>query len=262
MTLVLGLVLPATAQTSYRVGPGDLLKISVIELEEMENEYRVDNLGFLNMPYLGRVDVKNATILELQEKITDELKAYVNDPQVLIDILEYNFRPISVIGAVKTPGKLKRLTRSLNLIDAISESGGRSDNAGDKIFVIRKTPENMSETLQISYRELMIEGDGSLNIPLFPGDTINIPVEQPLLISVIGEVNTPGEHEFSRSSKVTILRVIAAAGGFTTYANRRKVLVQRDVNGKKEQIEVNVRKVERNREVDIEMKDNDVVIVQ
>ena len=260
--LILAAISPILAQTSYRVGPGDLLKVSVIELEEIDNQYRVDNLGFLNIPYLGRVEVKGATIMDLQDTITEKLKAYVNNPQVLIDILEYNYRPISVIGAVKKPGKLERITQNLSLIDAISQSGGLSENAGDTIFVIRKTPQSLSESLEVSYRELMIEGRSHLNIPLFPGDTINVPVERPMVVSVIGEVNKPGEYEFSRDGKITILRVIAAAGGFTTYANRRKVLVQRDTNGETQQLEVNVRKVERNKEVDIEMRDNDVVIVQ
>ncbi len=252
----------AVYSQTYRVGPGDLLKISVIELKEMDNEYRVDNRGFLNLPYIGPISVKNSSVIELQQMITEKLKdGFVNNPQVFIDILEYNFRPISVIGAVKEPGKLKRVEQNVTLIDAISQSGGVLENASDKIFVIRKTEQGLNETLEVSYRELMIQGKWYLNVPLYPGDTVNIPIEKPMVVSVIGEVNKPGELKFPRDSKVTILRVIASAGGFTDYAKRHKLLIKRDVNGESIEIPINVKNIEKNKAADFEMKHNDVVIV-
>ena len=180
--------LSVMGQQNYRVGPGDLVKVSVIELEEVENQYRIDNMGNLTLPYLGRVAVKGKTLSELQRSITEQLKeGYVNDPHVFVDVLEYNYQPISVIGAVKIPGKLNRVDQNINLIEAITRAGGVMENASDKIFIMRKTPEGLSETLEISYDELMIQGRSYLNIPIYFGDTINIPVERPLVVSVIGE---------------------------------------------------------------------------
>ncbi len=249
------------AQT-YRVGPGDLLKITVLEMEELNKEYRVDNLGHINLPYLGSLDVKENTATDLQEVISNKLqKEYMNDPQVFVDIMEFNFRPISVIGAVMEPGKLKQDPQNLDLLDAITQSGGVKENHSDRIFVIRKTPIGLNETLEISYRGLMIEGLSYLNIPLYPGDTVNIPVERPLVVSVIGEINKPGELKFSRESKVTILQVIAKAGGFTDYAKRHKVKIKREVNGEQVQIPINVKNIERNKEPNFVMQHNDVVIV-
>lgn len=263
MTLLLAILCSFSAfSQTYRVGPGDLLKISVIELKEMDSDYRVDNRGNLNLPYIGVLSVQNATVIELQQKITEKLQdGFVNNPQVFIDILEYNFRPITVIGAVNKPGKLKRVEQNVTLIDAISQSGGVLENASDKIFVIRKTEEGLNETLEISYNQLMIEGLWYLNVPLFPGDTVNIPMEKPMVVSVIGEVNKPGQLLFSRDSKVTILRLIAAAGGFTDYAKRHKILVKREVNGQPTEIAINVKNIEKNKAADFVMQHNDVVIV-
>ena len=261
LSFLLLAALGATGQV-YRVGPGDVIKISVIELEEMENDYRVDSVGTLGLPYLGKIKVQGMTVGEIQDEITKKLEVeFVNDPQVFIEILEYNFQPISIIGAVKEPGKLKQLNQTVTLIDALTQSGGLLENAGDKILVIRKAPGAMSETLEISYRELMIDGVWYLNIPLYPGDTVNIPVERPFIVSVIGEVNKPGELSFSRESKVTILRVIAAAGGFTDYAKRQKVLVKREEAGQPKEYVVNIKNIERNKAADFQMQHNDVVIV-
>lgn len=256
---ILGLFL--TAQ-SYQVGPGDLLRISVTELEEIANKYRIDNLGYLTLPYLGRIEAKGETVPELVDSITEKLKLrFVNDPHVFVDLIEYNFRPISVIGAVKTPGRLTRLTGNIDLVEAIIQAGGVLENASDRILVMRKNPSGIGETLEISYNELMIQGESYLNIPLYPGDTINIPVKQPLVVSIIGEVNRPGELKFSRNSKITILRVIAASGGFTDYAKRHKILVRRDIRGEAKEFRVNLKAIQSNRQPDFVMEHNDVVIV-
>ena len=233
-----------------------------MQLEEIDGDYRIDNTGNVNLPYVSKIEVKDLSLAELQERVTESLKTYVRDPQVFIDVLEYNYKPITVIGAVKEPGKIKRMMQNVSLIDAVTQSGGLQDNAGDKIVVIRKSPAGISSTLEISYRDLMVEGKWYENIPLYPGDTINIPVERPFVVSVIGEVNKPGEHKFSRDGKVSILRVIAAAGGFTDYANKKKVLVKRENRGEPQEITINVRDIERNRATNFEMQHNDVIIVQ
>ncbi len=261
--LPLSLLFCSLSAQTYRVGPGDLLKISeATHKEEFDDEFRVDNQGNLSLPYLSPLQVQDKTITELQAQITAALmESDLINPQVFIDILEYNYRPISVIGAVKEPGKLKRIGDNVDLIEALTLSGGIQENASNQLFVIRKTPEGLNETLEVNYRELMVEGKYYLNIPLYPGDTVNVPVQKPLLVSVIGEINKPGELSFSRDSKVTILRVIAAAGGFTDYAKRGKILVKRDVNGESKEFPLNVKDIQRNKATDFVMEHNDVVIV-
>jgi polysaccharide export outer membrane protein len=222
---------PLLAQ-NYRLGPGDLLKISVIELQDVAADYKIDNQGNLNLPYLGLLKVQDKTTMELREEIITKLsERFVNEPQVFVDLLEINWRPISVIGAVNLPGRLKGVNPNINLVEAITLAGGVLENAGDTILVMRTPDSGIPETLKISYQELLIEGKPFLNIPVMAGDTINIPVERPTVISVIGEVNKPGELEFPSSSRVTLLRVLAAAGGFTDYARRNKVSIRRAVDG-------------------------------
>ncbi len=261
-TLAAWAAAPVLAQKSYRVGPGDLLKISVIELEEIDNEYRVDGLGAVNLPYLGRVEVKDKTAVELIALLTEKLKAgFVNDPNVYVDLLEYNYRPISVIGAVNQPGKLAGGARELTLVEAIVQAGGVSERAGDKIFVIRKKPDGGNATWETSYARLMIDGEPHLNIPLYPGDTVNVPVARKIVISVLGEVNKPGQYTFKSGDKVTLLRVIAAAGGFTDYARRNRVAIRRNREGEPGEVKINVRDVASNKREDPPLHDNDIVIV-
>ena len=261
MFLILGAWLPLAAQ--YKVGPGDLLKITVLELEELKgSEYRIDNQGNLTLPYLGLILVKDLSLSDLRTAITDGLKSgFLKDPQVFVELIEVQYRPIRVIGAVAKPGKLDRV-QDINLIEAITQAGGVTKEAGDTIFIMRRTPKNTTVSFKISYSELFIEGKAESNHPIYPGDTINIPAEIPIQISIIGEVNKPGQYQFSPRSRATILRVIAVAGGFTDFAKRNRVLVKRETETGNSDIPVNVKSIESSDAEDFEILHNDVVIVR
>ena len=244
----------------YKIGPGDLLRVSVLDLSEMDNNYRVDTLGNINLPHLGRVPAGQKTVSELQSFIMQRLKeGYLNDPRVMVEIEEFNFRPIAVIGAVQNPGRLKTANLDMNLIEALTQAGGVLPNAAHKLLVMRKT-DGVDETLEINLNDLLVEGKAYLNIPIFPGDTINVPTEKPFVVSVIGEVNKPGEYKFTRDGKITILRVIAAAGGFTDFARQSRVIIKREGEEASE-FRVNVKAIQENRKTNFEMEHNDVVIV-
>lgn len=64
-------------------------------------------------------------------------------------------------------------------------------------------------------------------------------------VSVLGEVKTPGR--FSFQSQVTVLDVLAEAGGFTPFADTRDVMILRNENGATKRIEFDYRRVMRGR---------------
>lgn len=262
--LVLG-SLPLFAQgyqVHYNTGPGDLLKISVINLEEMNGEYRIDSLGYINLPYIGRTLARGITIEELQNKIGKRLEdGYLNNPQVLVEIKEFRFQPISVIGAVQSPGRLETVDLDIDLIEALTQAGGITTDAGNRILVMRKSASGRTRTLTINLSELMIEGQARLNIPLFPGDTVNIPPQKPLVVSVLGEVMRPGEFKFTSDSRLTLLKVVATAGGFTTYARQNKITVKREIDGETKALKVNAKAIREGKIQDFEILHNDLIIV-
>lgn len=270
MRLFLGLLITTLSypvwaqgyQVHYNTGPGDLLKISVVNLDEMNGEYRIDTLGYVSLPYIGRITARGITITELQEVITQKLEeGYLKNPQVLVEVKEFRFRPISVIGAVQNPGRLETVDLDIDLLEAITQAGGVTPTAGNRILVMRKSSAGMNRTLTINLSKLLIEGEAKLNIPLFPGDTVNIPPQKPMIVSVLGEVMSPGEFKFSSDSRTTLLKVIAAAGGFTTYARQNKISIKRDVNGVAKTIKINAKSVRDGRIEDVEILHNDLIIV-
>ncbi len=90
----------------YKIGPKDLLEISVFGQDELNKTVRVSEDGKITFPLLGEVEVEGLTKVELEKKLSRLLEEkYLHNPQVTIFIKEYQSKRVSVLGAVKNPGR-------------------------------------------------------------------------------------------------------------------------------------------------------------
>ncbi len=246
----------------YRIGPQDVLEISVFGVNDLNRKVRVSEDGKISLPLLGEIIVEGMTKSELEKKLTQLLEEkYIQNPQVTVFILEYESKKVSVIGAVMKTGTYQLLGRQ-TLLQIISEAGGFTPEAGNEIIVIRQLPDGGSTSLNISLENLMVKGDAKLNIPLEPNDIINVLIDKIVYVYVIGEVRQPGALAVKKSSIPTLFRAIAQAGGFTERASKGGVLIKRrDAAGKETREKVNVKDIISGKKEDIQLKENDVVIV-
>jgi len=246
----------------YRVGPKDLLEISVFGADELSRTVRVSEDGKVTLPLLGEVLVDGLTKSELEKKLADLLgEKYVQNPQVTVFIREYQSKRVSVLGAVEKPGPYQLLGR-LTLMQIVSEAGGLTRDAGSDIIIIRQLLDGTSTSLRISIDDLFLKGDAKLNVPLEPGDIVNIPVDKLVAVYVFGQVKNPGALQVKRSAIPTLLQAIAQAGGFTERASRGGVVIKRkDETGKEQEIKVNVRRILSNKQKDVPLLENDTVYV-
>ena len=145
--LLLLVSVPLAAQPltgEYRIGPRDLLEIKVLELPELNVERRVGDTGAVSLPLVGDVPVAGLTATESADRLSSILTAkYVNRANVTIVIKEYTNKPISVLGAVQKPGSLN-VSGKWDLLQAISAAGGLGQNAGKKIYVLRRSENGLS----------------------------------------------------------------------------------------------------------------------
>ena len=246
----------------YRVGPKDLLEISVFGAEELSRTVRVSEDGKVSLPLLGEVLVDGLTKSELEKKLADLLgEKYVQNPQVTVFIREYQSKRVSVLGAVEKPGPYQLLGRQ-TLMQIVSEAGGLTRDAGSDIIIIRQLPDGTSTSLRISIDDLFLKGDAKLNVPLEAGDIVNIPVDKLVAVYVFGQVKNPGALQVKKSAIPTLLQAIAQAGGFTDRAARGGVVIKRkDETGKEKEIKVNARSILNNKQPDVQLLENDTVYV-
>ena len=251
--------------TDYRIGPKDLIEISVFGHNELSVRVRVSEDGKVSFPLIGDVEIKGLTKTEAEKKISDLLGAeYLQNPQVTIFILEYQSKRVSVLGAVRNPGRYELLGRE-TVLEKIAQAGGFTPDAGDDIIITRENNHGTKKSLKISIEDLTLKEDAKVDIPLQPNDTIYIPPDKIVYIYVTGQVRSPGAIEVKQSllPHFTLLRAIAQAGGFSERAKKGSVLIKRiGEDGKERVMEVNVKDIEKGKTKDIPLKENDVVIVK
>lgn len=257
----------------YRIGPGDLLEVTVYEVEQLNRTVRVSAQGNINLPLLGILKVKGLTSSEAESEIRDLLaERYLQNPQVSVFIKEYKSQRISVVGAVVKPGVFE-VTEQQTVLDMLSMAGGLKEDANQLLFVIRPNrPEDGAgghvpsgdpspvKTFVIDLEEMLIKGNLSLNVPVIHGDVINIPVSGKIFVS--GEVRTPGGFHLG-GKKLTLTQAIATAGGLKEGADGAAVKIFRyPANAsEKEILTSDVYAIEKGEKEDLFLKENDIVIV-
>lgn len=264
-SIALALAIPAFAQDQpgdYRLGPKDLLEIRVFEIPELNLERRVTDSGTIALPMVGELAVNGMTANEVHDRLESLLTAkYVNRANVSVVVKEFANKPVSIVGAVQRPGALQ-VSGHYTLLQAISAAGGLTGDAGKKIYVLRKSENGLADTLEISSDDLLRGSSARWNIPIFPSDVVNIPARSSVKLFCLGEVKQPGALEFDSDDRISVLSVIAKAGGLTDRASSAILIKRRGPDGKDLETRANYKRIISGRDPDISLKADDVLIVK
>ncbi|WP_042337397.1 polysaccharide biosynthesis/export family protein [Paraburkholderia ferrariae] len=179
--------------------------------------------GTIYFPFVGRLMAAGKTPGQVRDQIAARLGPYVKNPQVDVRVLAYRSQKVQVAGDVKTPGPLAMSDVPLTLTDAITRSGGATDNAD--INRVRLTRDHKLYVLDAN--RMLQQGDTSQDVMLQNGDTVYVPDRSDSRVFVMGEVKTPTQAGLIRGN-FTIADALTAAGGILdTDANPRQVFVMR-----------------------------------
>lgn len=242
------------------VGPRDVLDVKVLEDQTISGRATVNDDGQIILNVLGKVQVAGLTPPQVEAKLKAVLDKYITNPTVSVQVFEYGSKPISIVGSVVHPGRIGA-SGGMTLIQAITQAGGLTPGYGRELYILRTGSNGLSEQLSIDIEDLMVSGNPDLNIPLAPNDLINVPVDTPITIYVLGEVMRPGKALFRRSQTPTLLQALADAGGPTDRA-ARVAIIKRAGSGKTEQLRVNYRDIIRGKKPDVVLQDNDTVVLE
>lgn len=256
--------LPAQEPPSdYTIGPRDLIEIRVLEIPEMNVERRVKENGTIDLPMIGEFSVNGLTAVQASERLAAVLRAeYVNRANVSIVIKDFANKPLSILGAVAKPGSLN-VSGRYTLLQAISAAGGLTPDAGKTIYVIRTAAGTGESTvIEVPKDELFRSSTGTWNVPVYPSDIVNVPARTIVKVFCLGEVRAPGALEFDSDDRISLLSVIALAGGLTDRASKKITITRRGENGKDVETIVDYKALIGGRVNDPVLRADDVVIVR
>jgi polysaccharide export outer membrane protein len=213
------------------IGPGDELEVTVYGAPDLSTHTRVENDGKILLPLVGFISVAGDTSSQAGRKIEDSLRqaSLVKNPRVAVYVKEYSAAGISVAGQVNKPGVYSALGPH-RLFDILQAAGGPSEKAASGVTISHRDDPEHPITVNFSKDPGQMARN---NIELQPGDTVVVP--EAGVVYVLGEVGKPGGYVMNSSGGVTVLQVVAAAGGPTRLASYSGVkIIRRTSDGLKE----------------------------
>lgn len=251
-----------TANNLYLLGAGDILELTVFQVEALNTKVRVNGRGEVILPLLGTVSVKDKSVAEVESHIAALLEEdYLQNPQVSLFIEEYRSQQIPVMGAVHNPD-VYSIRQSRSIFEMLSLAGGLKEEASDQIRVTTtqsdpETGELVKRNLILSVKRLLAGAEEASYLRLSGGDSILVP--QAGVIFVEGAVEKPGSYAIE--SETSVLKAIALAGGVPWEGNQGNVQVVREVAGETLAMNVDLAKVRSQKADDVVLRDGDIVIV-
>jgi polysaccharide biosynthesis/export protein len=267
---------PATPErvADYVLGPEDLIEIRAFQAEEISDKpFQIQGDGYISLPLVGRVKAGGLTVEQFEAALAKELGKYIEHPQVTVLVCEYRSQPVSVMGAVTTPGVVQ-LRGDKTLVQVISLAGGMRQDASNTVTITRQLSEGQiplagattdpTGKFSIAHVNVRKVVDGQApqeNIVIKRNDVITIPRAQ--MVYVIGEVQRPGGFVLNERDSLSLLQALSLAGGMTKTASVKHAKILHEEDGKSQRVELpdNVAKLLTGQAPDVALHADDIVFV-
>jgi polysaccharide export outer membrane protein len=262
----------AGASRDYRLGPEDLLQVTIYNIPEQEaritprtTTLRVSHDGIIVLPLIGSMEVRGKSTAELERELNQRYAKFIRNPQVGVLVTDFRQR-VTVMGSVRKPGVFE-LTGPKTVVDALALAGGVTETAGNQVHIYRQDAQSGRQSIVIDLLMLASSGgqgmsqsgNPSVNMPLQAGDVINVP--QSGMFFVDGAVGKRGSYPLVRS--YTLTEALATAGGVDPeLADYSAITINRRVSPEKlEVIQVDWDTIRSGQAPDPLIQPDDVVLV-
>jgi len=210
---------------SYVIGVEDVLDIRVWENAELSVNVSVRPDGKVTIPLLGDVRAKGLRPEQLKKRLEKKLSSFVRTPTVTVTVAAINSFKVYVVGGGTSP-QVVSLRRNTTLLQLFAHIGTLEKADIEGAFLLRGR-----EKVEVDFYNLVIKGDFKLDMPLKSGDMLFVPDDFETRLQVVGAVMNPQTLSYKRG--LTIVDAVLLAGGFTEFADPKKVIVFRKTKDKK-----------------------------
>lgn len=258
-----------SAVEDYRIGPSDVLTVTVSDAPEFGGKFRVGDSGMIEVPGVSTpIHAEGQTATELSHSIRTALidSKQLKDPRVNVFVDEYHGRTVTVLGAVVKPA-VYPLTKHTNVLEALSLAGGALPISGNTVSIVRgpasaeaaNLPVGSVKIIQMS--DLVSGKDLASGIEVKNGDVVNVSAAQ--VIYVVGAVTKPGGYTMAdASSGVSVVQAVALAEGLKGVASSHALVVRQSTNAQaRTEIPVDLRQMMAGKIPDVMMAPNDILYI-
>ena len=261
-------------RSTYLLGPDDQLDISAPELTDVNNKpVRIDGQGDIAVPLAGSVHVAGLTVQQTEQQLDKVLSKYIRHPQVVVNVTEVRSQPVSVLGAVNSPG-VHQVQGHKTVMEMLAMAGGIRQDAGYSIRITRQLewgciplpgaqldPSGKFSVAEVNLRKIMDAKTPEENIQIFPHDVISVPKAE--MVYVIGEVHRSGGFVLGEHKSISVLQALSLAEGLNTGADPRhaKILRLNPSADQREEVKVDVKDALNGKKPDTPMQGEDILFI-
>lgn len=182
LALVCILMLSGSAETTlvkrdarYRLNPSDVLEVDFRLSPEFNANVPIQPDGFITIPNIGDVKVADLTLSDAVKAIKEKASERLNDPEVTVELKQFQTPYFIVGGQVATPGKIE-FHGHVTALQAVQLAGGFKDGAKtNQVLLIRRIDDQNAETKLINYRQVLKHYQANEDIDIQAGDMLFVP---------------------------------------------------------------------------------------
>ncbi len=258
----------------YVLGPDDQIVVQGPNADDIVNKpARIDAKGDVNFPLIGSLHAGGLTLHEFEQLLNTRIGAFIRNPQLVVSVAEYKSQPVSVFGAVNSPG-IYQIQGRKTLVEMISLAGGLRSDAGSAITVTRELPqgrlslpgEHLDESGRYSTADLQLPDITTgrrpdQNIEAKAHDVIS--VSRGTMVYVFGEVKKAGGFLMADQSSISVIQALSLAEGAERTADLKHARIIRNsaVPAKRQEISCDLGRILNGKAEDLGLKPQDILYV-
>lgn len=262
------------ARSTYLLGPDDQLEITGPELAEFGTKpVRIDSEGDIQAPLAGNLHVAGKNVQDVEKELNRALSKYIRNPQVVVNVAEVRSQPVSILGAVNTPG-VHQVQGRQTLMEMLSLAGGIRQDAGYSVRITREVEwgciplpgakldaSGKFSVAEVDLKKIMEAKDPAENIQIFPHDVISVPKAE--MVYVIGEVRRSGGFVLGEHQSISVLQALSMAEGLNGTADTRhaKILRLNHDADQREELPVDVKDLLAGKRKDVNLQADDILFI-
>ena len=263
-------VVAGKSPSQYVLGPNDLIMIMAADWEEVANKpIRIGTGGDIAPTMAGRIHAAGMTVSELEEELVRRMKKFIQNPEIAVTVVEFKSQPVTLSGEFRSPGVVQLEGRK-TLLEVVSGVGDLSPEASSTVTITRQKEwgelpfsqpsADGSTSIQINLNSIRNASAPEKNIQILPYDIIA--AHRAPIVYAVGQVNTQGRFLLSDRESVSVLTLLAMAGGTTGTAKIGDTRIIRTVAGATPtEILVDVDKIRKGKAKDISLQREDILFV-
>jgi len=159
---------------AYKIGPGDVLNVSVWKEEGLEKEVLIRPDGGMSFPLAGDLQAGGKSVAELTDLLIKKISRYIPDPVVTVAVKQIQNNKIFVVGKVNRPGEFVA-THYVDVMQALAMAGGLNAYASSNNIKILRRVNGKVQSMPFEYGDVSSGDNLEQNIILDSGDVVVVP---------------------------------------------------------------------------------------